>query len=221
MSDTLGMDAESAALLDAATEPEQPLDVVYCALKDCPGPVPQSEKGGRQAIYCEDHKGNTAERRRIRRAWNKDHGVTPQDEGPSNVTFQFGNGKPPNKGGKGTASAAELAAVEARAKQLTKGLAILVMMGPPDAARKADAADLLAHGDAFAAATRDLAVYEPWLRKLGAGGEASERGTAWVAFAVATGAMLTPILLRHEVIKGGMANVLQSMLNSDAIDAAA
>lgn len=195
-------------------------DARYCALQNCPGTVPVSDKGGRQAIYCEDHKGNSPERRKLRRQWIAEHGKAEgagQDQAPR-VAFEVGK----SKGGKGVgeASAAELAAVEQRAKQLTKGLAILMMMGDPDEKRKADAADILGGSDTLAAAMRDLAVYEPAIRKLGAGGEVSERGMAWGAFGLALATIALPILMRHEVIKGGMATAVSALIEQPAPAAA-
>jgi hypothetical protein len=195
-------------------------EVRYCALVDCPGVVPVSDKGGRQAIYCEDHKGNNPERRRIRRQWIAEHGKAAgsgQDQ-PPRVAFEVG--KSEGSKGAGEASAAELAAVEQRAKQLTKGLAILLLMGQPDDTRRADAADVLGGSDAFAAALRDLAVYEPMIRKLGAGGEVSERGMAWGAFGIALATIALPILMRHEVIKGGMATAVAALIEQPAPAAA-
>lgn len=192
-------------------------DVRYCQLPECPNTLPADAHARR--IYCDDHDGRSPERRRVRRQWLKDHNVTPADE-PPRVAFEVGR----SKGGKakGEATAAELDAVEARAKQLTKLAALIVMMGPPDELRKADANDLLMHSDSWASTVRELAVHEESIRKLmGAGGEMSERAAAWFAFSVATGAMALPILLRHEVIKGGMANAIRQVLASDAIDAAA
>lgn len=189
----------------------EPTDARACQLPNCPGIIPPDAHPRR--IYCDDHDGRSPERRKVRRDWMREHGGAPRDEPPR---IGFDVGKTPSKG----EHAKELDAVEARAKQITKGLAILVMLGPPDELRRADAGDLLTHSDTWAATVRELAVHEEWLRKLGAGGDMSERAAAWAAFAVATGAMLTPILLRHEVIKGGMAKVLQSVLDSDALTAA-
>lgn len=186
-----------------------------CALVGCPNTLPADAHNRR--VYCDDHDGRSPERRKLRRQWIAEHGKAAgsgSDEAPPRVTFEVGKSK--GTKGAGEATAAELAAVEQRAKQLTKGLAILMMMGTPDDNRRADAADILGGSDAWAAALRDLAVHEPWLRKMGAGGEVSERGMAWGALLLATGTMALPILMRHEVIKGGMANAVAQLLEQPA-----
>jgi hypothetical protein len=201
--------AEAAAA--AEVEPDAGGRVRYCQLPQCPNTLPADAANAR--IYCDDHNGRTPERRKLRRDWLKDHGINPQDE-PPRVAFEVGAAGGKGKHARGAATAAELAAVEQRAKQLTQGIAVLMLIGhKDDDKRKADAADILAGTPALAAATRELAVYEPWVRKLGAGGEVSERSMAWVGFGMAAAAIAMPILVRHEVIKGGMAELAGSILN--------
>lgn len=198
---------EPVAGADAASE-----DLLYCALKDCPQLVPPSPVKGARGIYCIDHKGNSPERRRERRAWEKEHGKETKGDEPPRVAFEVGAAG--GRGGsRGEATAQQLAAVEQRAKQITQGLAVLLLVGhKDDERRKLDAADVIAGAPALAAATKELAVYEPFVRKLGMGGEVSERGMAWAGFAMAAAAIAMPILVRHEVIKGAMAEVAGSIL---------
>ena len=190
-------------------------DVRYCQLPECPNTVPEPEpgRGGAVRIYCDDHYGNTPQARKVRRQWLKDHGVSTRKDQPPRIAVDLGVGK--SKGGdKGAATAAELAAVEQRARQIVQIAAALIMVGTKDERRMADAADLAGGAPGFAAATRDLAVYEPWLRILGAGGEVSDRAQAWGAFLLALATMTTPILVRHEVIKGGMAELAATILSN-------
>jgi hypothetical protein len=80
---------------------------------------------------------------------------------------------------------------------------LLTVAGQPE-----DAQDIEAAKDAWAKAVRELGDHEAWLRKLGEGGETSDRAVAWLKFLIATLAMLLPILLRHGAIPANVAQFL-------------
>lgn len=102
---------------------------------------------------------------------------------------------------------AELQTLEERAAALAKLIAALVaMMGQTD-----DALDIQRGAEMWAKSVRQLGVHEDWVRKLAAGGEASDRAMAWVGFVFATGSIALPILLRHEAIPAQLVSVIQAV----------
>jgi hypothetical protein len=110
-----------------------------------------------------------------------------RDKAPRSVTVNLGAPKTTRKGDQ------ELAAVEARVRQLLNLVSgALVMAGQLE-----DAGDVQRNRDSVAAALKELARYEPWLKKLAQGGEMGDRAMAWVAAIMAIAAMLIPICDRR------------------------
>lgn len=180
-----------------------------CELPDCPGIV---EAGSTSATkFCPPHRGRDPKARKARRDWLREHG--PKDATPINIQVGGGKGKGKNDT-RGDAQPGELDAVHARGLQIAQITAALVLMGTKGQHREADALDIARGAEGWATSLRELAVYEPWVRKIAAGGEASERATAWVGFLVASAAIASPILVRHEIIKGGMANLADTILTN-------
>jgi hypothetical protein len=85
----------------------------------------------------------------------------------------------------------------------------------------ADALDIERGSDTMALATRNLAAHEAWLRKLLAGGEASERAMAWIGFLMVVGPVVGPILIRHKVIPGEMLGMVTPPAVADGAAVAA
>jgi hypothetical protein len=106
----------------------------------------------------------------------------------------------------------QLAAVEARALQIAQLSAAVILMATAGPHREADAADIAMGAPAWAAAVKELAVYEPWVRKLAAGGEMSERAMAWVAVVMATAGIASPILVRHEIVSGRVTQLAETLM---------
>lgn len=209
--DTLDTGAELPEAEPEATEvdPARP-----CQLPECPNFLPLTAHPRR--IYCDAHDGRSPERRRIRRQWMQDHKpAKASDKAPPIALHLGGAGKGKDKKDvRGGAQPGELDAVRQRALQIAQVTAALVLVGTKGPHREADAADIAANSGQWANSVRELAVHEEWLRKLGAGGEVSERAAAWGAFLLATVAMASPILVRHEVIKGGMADLASTILGN-------
>jgi hypothetical protein len=122
----------------------------------------------------------------------------PKDQAPPSVRVDIRTG-PSGAKGKGDP---QLDAVERRAVQVANFVAMALFM----AQQQADAADVKRGADTWAESVRALAVHEDWLRNLlgSEGGDASERFLAWLQFAVATGGLLLPILIRHGAIPEAM-----------------
>jgi len=142
--------------------------------------------------YCDDH-----------RTPRKGAGGT--DRAPGSIKIQLGAGAP-----RGSKKDAELEKVEERAKQLVELIATLILV----AGQVEDSTDLIKGAPAFARATKDLAQYEEWLRKLAQGGDTAGRATAWMGFIVATLAMLLPILLRHGALPKNIADLARQVLQT-------
>ena len=143
--------------------------------------------GGHFRKYCDEHqppKKSKAKGKRPKR-----------DTAPPSINFNIG----PKAKGKDPA----LQAVEDRAKELVQLAAAITLI----AGLQADALDLQRGSDAWAKTVRDLAEYEDWLKKLASGGETTGRAMAWVQFALATVALLMPILMRHEALPAGISKM--------------
>lgn len=213
-----GMDTETAALLAEEAAGETPDQTGQAGGKPCklPGCPNVLEEGApNRSEFCLEHRGRTPEKRKARKDWMKEHGGESQDKAPS-VVVQLGGstkGKKRGSGAKG-ATAEQIAAVEQRALWIAQTAAAFMLIGTKGPYREADAADIAANAPRFAAATAELAKHEAWLRSLGAGGEMGERAAAWLGFGFAAAAMATPILIRHEVIKGGLAELFATMMTN-------
>jgi hypothetical protein len=164
---------------------------------------PYKGRGSEPGQYCPEHRGKKAEqaRRRARRAAGR-------DTAPGSVRVDVNIGK----GGGRSKKDPALEAVERRAANFAGLIAVgLFALGAPE-----DAADVERGREAWAATVGHLAEYEPWLKRLAAGGETSDRALAWIQFAIATGALLTPILLRHRVLPEPIHRILAAQATGDA-----
>lgn len=202
------MDAETAALLEA----EQAATTKVCKLPGCNEPI--NPEAPNRTEFCDNHKGRDPEARKRRRDWLKAHGEAATDKAPG-VVVQLGGGKAakPAKG-KAAATADQIAAVEQRALWLAQTMAAGILLATKGPHREADVADIAANAPAWAASVGELAKHEEWLRSLGAGGEMSERAMAWMGFAMASAGIAVPILVRHEVIKGNMADLFMTVMGN-------
>lgn len=135
----------------------------------------------------------------------------PRDKAPRSIKVDLGSGRP--------TTAKKDPAIEAVRKR-AEGLAGMVAVGLLIAGAEADAGDVEAGKVRWAAAVANLAQYEDWLRKLGQGGETSDRMMAWIQLAVATGAIALPILLRHDAIPDQIARFLLMAVPSEPAAAA-
>ena len=180
---------------DVVTEPDQSLEdwqlqglsKWVCKADGCETHTPVGDNG-RKRYYCDEHQHLAAHAKK--------------DRPPGSVKIQIG----PEKATPGR-KASELEQVQARAQQLAQMIALLVMsLGQAE-----DANDILKGSEAWAAAVKNLAQYEDWLRKLAAGGETAGRATAWITVLMATLAMLTPILLRHGAVPDGLRPIAEAM----------
>jgi len=116
----------------------------------------------------------------------------PRDTAPGSVRVEL---KSPAARAKKTDPA--LDRVEERARHIAEGIAVVLLLSQ----QHEDAADIERHKVPWSKSVRNLAEYEDWLKNLlSAGGESSDRVMAWLGFLIATGAMLTPILVRHDLV---------------------
>lgn len=99
------------------------------------------------------------------------------------------------------------AKMEARARSLLSTIAGLVqMLGEAE-----DAEDIRRGREALAAATAQLAEYEPWLKKILTGGQISDRVLAWVAFTMALLSVVLPIADRHGLVPASLKEQLSGL----------
>jgi hypothetical protein len=134
-------------------------------------------------------------------------GRPPKPDTPPTIAVSIG-GAAAKRSGKDK----DLAAVEERARQLaTTVAAVVLLMGQPE-----DAADLQRGAAVWGKSVADLAEHEEWLRKLAMGGETSARAMAWLQFAIATGALVSPILIRHELLPANLAAMAGTILQTGA-----
>ena len=76
-----------------------------------------------------------------------------------------------------------------------------------------DAGDIQRNRDQVALALKELARYEPWLKKLAAGGEMGDRAMAWIVAITAVVTMLVPICDR----RGWIPEQLRPMLTQAVV----
>ena len=173
-----------------------PVDI--CQAPGCANPLPQPHHPMRK--YCDDHQPAASKR-------------TKGCSGAPRVTVNVGGS--PRRSGK---LDDELARVEQQAAQLARLVAVVVMA----AGQAQDAEDIIRGADPWAASVRGLAEHEAWIRKLAAGGESSARALAWLQFAIATGALVLPILVRHGAVPDHIAGLMGAVVPPDvAADVAA
>ncbi len=164
---------------------ERPVKI--CAAEGCEVELPTGGKGEHFRKFCEAHAPPPKRKK--------------GDQQPRSINVNLGQPRVSKKD-------AELEAVENRARQIAQILAALVLL----AGQAEDSGDIAKGADQWAKAVRDLSEYEAWLRKIAAGGEASARAVAWVQFAVATAAIALPILLRHKILPGNIAEIAATFI---------
>jgi hypothetical protein len=169
-----------------------------CAEEGCPNVVPEGAHRLRQ--YCDEHSGAKEARKRERRQ--------ARQRSKTN-TIRVDLGGKPAKGG----TDAELEAVRKRATQMAQTAAAVVLMTTRD---ETDAMAIAAGAERWGAAVAGVAEYEPWLRKLAAGGEASGRVLAWLQLTIATGGIVVPILAHHDLLPPQMVQLLASNIMDTA-----
>jgi hypothetical protein len=173
-----------------------------CALEGCTRrftPFPPNRK------FCDEHKNVTPKRAPTGRPPGRPPKVPKEPKAQKSPKIASGL---PGPKPAGKATAAELEAVEARAKQLAMAaVAMLALVN-----QKADAVIVQRAAEPVAKATRDLAEYEPTIRALGKGGEMSGRAMAWVQFSTVVGASLVlPLLLAHNALPPKLRELLGSV----------
>ncbi len=162
-----------------------------CAAPGCDELLPEGSHKWRK--YCDEHQPPKVAPKGKRKA-------PPRDRRPPSININL-----PGRGQ--TKKDAELETLQARAEALANGIAaVLAISGRPD-----DGLDIQRGAKAWAMSVRQLGVHEEWVRKLAAGGEASERAMAWVGFAMATGAIAVPIMIRHGAMPTALANIIEKM----------
>lgn len=188
MTDLLGYDTDPGGSEDTPVRaPASESPAKQCAYPGCSEPALKREGNrGRPPTMCAEHA--PVKRERVK---------------PASVTVNI---RPPAS--RVARAEKELAEVEARAHQLMQVAAALVLI----IGHEGDAQDMANGAEQWAKAVRGLAEHEAWVRKLAAGGEASARTIAWIQFAVATGAILVPILIRHKALPKGVSQALGTVM---------
>lgn len=151
---------------------------------------------GQRRVYCDIHYSGATK--------------PPKDRKPGNLNINVTMPKPSAKGDP------VLEAVERRANSIVT----FVAMGLYFAGQQEDAADITKGGPEWAKALAELSEYEPWIKKLAAGGEASERVMAWFKFAMATFGLMAPVLVRHDMLPEPLKNIL-NLAGIEAVQMAA
>lgn len=177
------LDDPLAIDLDAPADMKKPK---LCAEDGCDTYFESAVQGGHFRKYCDLHqpppKSKAGGKKRPARA-------------PRSVTVNLNTSRTSKKDG-------EIAQVRDRALQLANLLAaVLVVSGQPE-----DGGDVATHAPALADALAAVAEHEAWLRKIAAGGETSARAMAWLQLSIVMVGLLTPILVRHGVLKGRLAD---------------
>ncbi len=180
---------EAALLADAPQSGD--IDPLSCPACDH---APFKNLAGRNSHMALAHAIPAEPREKVR--------TKSKDKAPPSVTVNIA-------GPKSTGKDPALDAVEERARQLAQIIAGLVMM----AGQPADALDIQKGSEPWSKAVRELAVYEPWLKRLAAGGEESGRVMAWVAVIASTLGMTMPILLRHNVLPEKLASSFEAAMS--------
>lgn len=193
------------AIIDAVVVPDLPPGMIACGFPDCGVAMDTAAKIGAHRWNAHGIRGEKSKGKA-----KSSSGGGSGDGLPPSVTLNLGG--PAKATGKGGAKEAELAAVEARAVQLMKTVAALLLM----AKYTDDAMDVERGAVPIGQAVRELAVYEEWLRKLAAGGEMGGRMMAWVNLLLVVLAMAVPILVRHEVLPDNLAEIAASMFGAAA-----
>lgn len=183
-------DEDFGAELAAITAPLEGVSTVQgtteriCQVDGCEQPIASKSHFAR---YCEDHKPAKPAKK---------------DRAPRSArTVKITMAPRPNR------AAADQAKMEERVKGLLTTIAGLVQfLGEAE-----DAADIRRGRDTLAAATAQLAEYEPWLKKILSGGKASDRVMAWVAFVMALLTVAIPIADRHGLIPAQLKELVSGL----------
>lgn len=194
--------------------PTPSVDARLCELPGCENYLPADSHHTRH--YCDEHAGRSSQARTARKNARKAAGGTSStgDTPPAQVVIGLGGGAASKKSTPRKAKEAELDAVKERAAQIIQLTAGLVMVASKGPHKEADAMDIANGAEPLSGAVRELAVHEAWLRALGAGGEMSARALAWVGLIVTAATVASPILVRHEVIKGATAELAERILSN-------
>ena len=175
-----------------------------CQAPGCDNLLPSSGSGWHWRRFCDNHQPG-------RHGTSKTTSKAPRKD------------KAPPSSKAATARSAtradDLAQVEKNAKfiaEMIGGGLGFVAETQHSAALKADAVDIQAGSAAWAASVRNLAEYEDWLRKMLSGGKASDRAMAWFMFAISTGSIAVPIMVRHGVLPADLAAQAQAVADAGA-----
>ncbi len=167
-----------------------------CASPGCTNTFLARGPGAHWRKYCEEHAAPPKGKKSPAR--------TRRDKAPPSIAI--------NLGPKTASKDANLVAVEKRAGAIAHTVAaLLLLVGQPE-----DSADVARGSDAWAQSVRELAKYEPWIAKALAGGEMGDRAIAWVGFALSTGGIALPILLRHGALPDQLAGLVAQVLQTGA-----
>lgn len=175
-----------------------------CLRPDCDNPLPTSGSGWHFRRYCDEHQPGSKTKPKARKP--------PKDKKPASVT--------PPRARPSATRAKSLAKVEQNAAFIAQGLAAVMLMMANQSKNRTlaeDAVDIQQGSADWAKSVRGLAVHEDWLRRLlGGTGAPNERAIAWLMFAISTGTMCVPILVRHKLIPDSVAELtkLASMVPS-------
>lgn len=157
-------------------------------------------------LYCDVHSTVEAAARRKQRQRDAAKKAGQTDKAPGSVNVNVNMPGP----SKGTKKDAEIAQVREWAKRVAVVIAMLVAAS----GHRDDAHDIVNGSEAWGAAVGQLAMYEDWLRRIAAGGEAGDRAMAWLTLAFATGVMVLPILVRHQVVPEQLAAMAAMMTDT-------
>lgn len=195
MSDPFDTGAETEPSVGDGPEMVDAVAARTCKEPGCPNPLPTSGQGWHFRQYCDEHfKGSNKKKKANTRGRG---GGKTGDRTPGTVKVQIGTARAP-KGDPG------LDKVEANVRQLCQTITgLLVLIGQAE-----DANDIRQGTEQLAQALKNLAQYEPWLKKLLAGGGSSDRVMAWVTAVMALLAILYPILDRRQIIPPQLKEVL-------------
>jgi hypothetical protein len=169
-----------------------------CAVADCGNLLPEGSRRNRK--WCDYHQP----RDRRRPPSGKPMGRPRKEVRPPTL------GAAPKRDSR----ADSLATVERNAKFIAEaaaGVMAMVAASRENRLLYEDAGDIQQGSGAWAKSVRDLAEHEDWLRRLLSGGKGSDRALAWTMFAIATGTMVLPILVRHKILPADVAGLVQAV----------
>lgn len=169
---------------------EPPSSARPCQHPGCPNGIPAGAH--HFARYCEEHAPPKKQR------------GPKKDKAPTTIKLDLGNKAAPK--------------TDAQAKARVEQLVNMIAGGLAMAGQLEDAADVMRVREQWASAVVELAKYEPWLRKMLEGGQASGRIMAWVAVGLSTLAMVAPIAGRHGWVPAELRPMLSSVVSQPVPD---